>query len=237
MKTKIFIKQVILLINMSCFFISCEKEYLPDCTSGNCVNTNIKGSLYVKPTGEKLSNILVEVSFVYKNTMWFVVPHKVVSGKTDKNGIFNFNVTIDTTYFKEYSLWVRIPQLENYISVHNISLDYISMWFYDYDADVLQNIHFEFYKKAILTINLNRTQMDDFDYFYLSYSYDGNIGFYAITMPDLKFTTNEIFQLETAADIYTTIWWTKRLKEETIDYKTDSLICKQNRDNIFNLNY
>jgi hypothetical protein len=85
-----------------------------------------------------------------------------------------------------------------------------------------------------LTINIKRTQSDDFDYFYCSYSFDGNQGFYGISKASLELT-NGIYQFVTGADVYTKIRWSKQLEGEAVETFIDSLICKQNSKNIINI--
>lgn len=239
MKAHIFrISAIVLFITASAH--SCdfgdldEHKYIPDCNSGGCVTVNIKGAVYVKPSGTGLNKIPVEVKFIKKSGVWFPETNKVVSGKTNKNGEFNFQVTIDTMDFEGYRLLVNIPKQENYVSLEahpSIGIGTVQRWFEDFEEEALQNIKIEYYKKAILTINLNRTQIDDFEDFYLTYSFDGNPGFWAIERQSLN-SLNDTFQFETAADVYTKISWRKGGQ-----YYTDSLICKQNSKNVINIDY
>ena len=235
---------IFLFVSMS--LISCtridqkffESEYLPNCTSENCVDVNIKGSLYVVQTGEKLKNVSVEVFFIPKNGLSMLFSEKVVSGKTDKNGIFNFNTVIDTTLFKDRRLAVWITRPKNYIipSIHNNHEDLICIDFYNYDAEALQNIDIACYKKATLTINLNRTQADDCSYFQITSSFvNQNSTLYILPVSELG--TNKVLQTETASDIYTIIEWKKTLKTGEEQFYTDSLICRQNKNNVFDINY
>ena len=86
---------------------SCEKDkmerYAPDCSKGNCVNVNIRGSLRVRPSGDGFRNIPVEIYFLRKSSAWIPARRKIVSGRTNRNGEFDFRVTIDTKTFEEYS--------------------------------------------------------------------------------------------------------------------------------------
>ena len=130
---------LLILLNLpNC--VGCDDhEYLPDCTSGNCVDTNINGSVYVKQTGEKLKNVPVTVFFGTNKLFDY---KEVASGKTDKNGEFHFKVIIDTTFFDTYSLGVQITIPKKYQS--DPPVYYESRSFYHYDPDTLQNINFEF---------------------------------------------------------------------------------------------
>ena len=66
---------VVLLITASAH--SCNKEaemYKPDCESGNCRTVNIKGSLKIKPSGEGLNKIPVEVNFYKRGGKRYCFP-------------------------------------------------------------------------------------------------------------------------------------------------------------------
>jgi len=233
------IRQLILLISMVCFFTACAKNDLPVCNSDNCINVNIKGSLYVKPTGEKLDNIPVEVFFFPKDMGLISFDKKVISGKTDKNGAFNFNVAIDTTLFLNNWLRVRIPQIKNYFTEMWWSGNEEYMWidFSSYDKEAIQNINFRFYKKAILTINYKRTQTDDLELLLVFLSFDNNPATSYIISNSNSTSAEVTRQYEVAADVYTKILWEKRLKGGERHIEIDSLICRQNNNNVININY
>ena len=213
-----------------------EKKYEPDCAAGNCITANIRGSLHVKPSGEGLKKIPVTIYF--RSTMYMLpAQKKVASGKTNSNGEFDFSVTIDTTSFEDHRLIVEIPGQKNYFAMPTIgnSHEKYQRIFSDYNEDVLKNINFVFYRKATLTINFKRTQVDDFDSFYFDYSFDGNSGFSAISEESLKHKNK--FQIETAADVYTKMRWWKRLNGEIFFETVDSLFCGKNSKNEFSINY
>jgi len=225
------IKAIVLFLIVSAF--SCEKEdmekYVPDCKTGSCVNANIKGSLRINPTGEGLRNVPVEVYFSDSPKVpLFPTERKVASGKTNKNGEFDFKVTIDTKSFENFHLIVKIPEQKNYITASENFRKFDS-----YCENALKNINFRFYKKASLTINFKRTQTDVFDDFSGDYRYDNN---HRILLSP-KYATNGILQIETAADVYTIIQMWKYLNHEITFEFVDSLICKRNDNNVININY
>ena len=180
----------------------------------------------VIPSGEKLNNVLIEVDFIKG---WGI--QKVISGKT-KNGEFNFNVKIDTTSFDDHYLSVFCRQPANYITAFNRTHER----FYHYDKESLKNINFELYKKAALTISLNRTEMDDFEVLYVYHSFVDGSSTISIIRPTTP-EQDKILQRETAADMYTKITWTKHFKDKPTQFYADSLICRQNKSNVFNINY
>ena len=240
MKSNIFILvSIIIFITISAF--SCqkwvdnmlEKKYEPDCTSGNCVKVNIKGRVYVKPSGSGLNKIPVDVFFVKQSGAWFPDTRKVVSGKTNNNGEFDFRVTIDTTSFEDYSLMVSIPEQKNYMRSPN-NINEVTV-FRSFKKEALQNIKVEYYKKTILTINLNRTQTDYFDSFWLYYSFE-NITHIAGESLSFQSALDKTRQFDVPANILINIWWEKIIGDERNVYR-DSLICFPNRNNVFNINY
>jgi len=216
------ITAVILLIAIIAY--SCEKD--ARCTSGDCVTVNIKGALRVQPSGEGLNDVPVE-AFFHKTGSVRNTSRRISSESTNRNGEFNIKATIDKN-FKNGYLRVVIPHQKNYIYSSNIK------YFYDWDdnREALNNISFEFYNKAILTINLIRTPINDFDSF--------GVVFESVKGPqhctfDTPYPNSkiEIRQVETAADVYTKIWLWKQINEETFLVSLDSLICRQNSNNVY----
>ena len=228
---------VTLMIVVVYLFASCDGGiYSPDCETGNCVVVNFKGSVVVKPSGTGMNDIPVEVDFVKYNT-YPTHRMKIGSVKTDKNGGFNLKTTIDKNTFDDgYSLEVSVPEIEGYIgpSSPNIFGDYS---FRSFNEDAFQNINFEFYKETILTINLSRTQTDDFESFTVSPYVENVIYHLGYTIRDSKNTTSESLQRRTAADVYTKISWRKLLKNGEQQVHIDSLICRTSTNNVFNINF
>ena len=190
-----------------------------------------KGKLYEKPSGEGLKNVPVEVFFVLKGK--WIIPDdiKVAKGKTNNDGVFDFNVTLDKKTFEKYGLRVRIPEQKKHINPSE-RFGLIDRDFNSYNENALKNMRFEFYKKASLTIKLNRVQTDDFDGFSLFYRYDNQT--YRGLSPENA--SDEKLQIETAADVYTKVMWFKS-SGKTFTEGADSLICKQDSNNIININY
>jgi len=209
---------------------SCEKEEI--CKSGDCITVDIKGSVRVLPSGEGLPNVPVEVDLIKNGTLWNF-GRKVGSRKTDRNGEFDFKGTIDRTFEASY-ISVEIPNQKNYINISNEK----RFWYPNYANLNLTNLNFVFYNKASLTINLNRTQTDVFDVFFVLSTIENDFEnrknrFYTL-YSDAKNATR---QFETSADVYTKIWVYKQINEESILESVDSLICRQNENNIININY
>jgi len=241
MKTKLSTKRIILLIGFFLNFIlfSCDREYEPDLNSEHTISVNIRGTFPVIPSGEKLDGIPVEVDFLTGGYASPYLRRRVASGKT-KDGEFNFNVKIDTTLFRQGTGWwlnVSYTIPENYTppSIYGEEIR-----FYRYDEEALKNIRFELYKKATLTINLNRLETDVFRRVrVLSTSVDERIGISDGAFG--FFNYGEVPQTVhhgVIAGIYTKVRMWKYFEDggEELIY-IDSLICKPNTDNVININY
>ena len=86
---------------------SCEYlDYENSCPSGNCKAVTIKGSVRVLPSGEGLPDVPVTAETIrYSGT---TIARKVGSGKTDKNGEFNFEGTIDKSIYIISNIFLQL---------------------------------------------------------------------------------------------------------------------------------
>ena len=231
-----FFKSSISLIILTLIVSSCRKEQ-PTC-HGNCVDIVINGNTYIETSGATLANIPVEVNWFRKGYCIGCTSYKVASGKTDNDGRFNFNTTIDSTFFKNYFLSVRVPTDTNYISVPGEGgADFDEKRFSDFNLTAFQNLKFEFYPKTFLTIRLHRTLSDNFDYFSVSHHFTNTFGYGDITIPGPKFAVDTTVRVPTSANIYTKIVWEKTVIGGQIAKHTDSLICTNNGTTVFDINY
>ena len=224
-------KVIFTLIIFSLLINSCKKNQ-PTC-SGNCVNINVNGKAYIKTNNAALPNVPVEINWGSKRYCLFCSSYKVASGKTDNSGNFNFNITIDSTYFKDYFLGVSVPSLANYITIPGAN----DNRFYQFDLNALQNLKFEFYPKTYMTIKLHRILNDNFDYFSVEHNFKREVGYIDYIITKSQFATDTTLRVETSADIYTRIVWNKSSVGGPSIQHTDSLICTNNGNNIFNIDY
>ncbi|MEI9946462.1 MAG: hypothetical protein WDN26_19855 [Chitinophagaceae bacterium] len=119
------------------------------------MNINISGNTYIKTSGAALTNVPVEVNWFRKAYCIGCTSYKVVSGKSGNDGKFSFNTTIDSNFFKDYFLSVRVPADTNYITVPSSGgVNFNEERFYDFNQNSIQNLKFEFYPKTFLTIKL-----------------------------------------------------------------------------------
>lgn len=229
-------KAIACLITLASLINSCRKDQ-PTCT-GNCVDININGAAYIKTNNAALPNIPVEVIWFRNEYCIGCTSYKVTSGKTGNDGRFDFNVTIDSTFFRDYFLCVRVPADTNYITVPDAgSVNYNERRFYEFNSNAMQNLQFESYPKAFLTIRLHRTLSDNFNYFTVDHNFTSLFGYEDYLIGGPQFATDSTIRVETSADIYTRIVWKKTIIGGQSNEQTDSLICTNNGANVFDINY
>lgn len=235
LKIKYF-KTFVLLIILGSFINACRKDQ-PTCR-GNCVNLSISGNTFIKTSGAALPNVPVEINWFRKAYCIGCTSYKVAAGKSDNEGKFSFNTTIDSSFFREYFLSVRVPADTNYITVPSGGgVNFNEERFYDFNPNAMQHLQFEFYPKTYLTIKLNRVLSDNFNFFSVNHNFTNEFGYgtYIITGP--QFATDTTLRVETSADIYTRIVWKKTIIGGQSIEQTDSLICTKNGPNNFTINY
>jgi hypothetical protein len=203
---------------------------LPECT-GNCVDVAIGGKLYVKTDGKVLSGVPINVTFI-RNSLDFSKPsYMVASGMSNNNGTFNFRVTIDTSMFESYNLYVEAIIDSNYIAVDNGEKP-----FYSFDRKSFENINFEFYYKANLTIKFEKTSNDSIEHFHFERSYGIGTTWdfdYHASLIDAGIYFPQTIQTETAADMYTRINWKNKIVGKDYTDYVDSIICTKNESNLY----
>lgn len=232
-------KYCIPIIILTLFLNSCKKGLpnQPNCT-GNCVTININGNTSIKTSSAPLPNVPVDVTWIYNKYCILCATYKVASGKTDNDGKFNFNVTIDSTFFKDFALHVRVPTNTNYISVpFSGSLNYVDVRFYEFTPSSFQNIKFDFYPKTYLTIRLHRTLTDNFDYFSIQHQFTNEISYNDYFISGPQFAKDTTLKVVTSADTYTKLAWQKTVINGQSIQKNDSLLCTSNGANVFDINY
>ncbi|KAA6301041.1 MAG: hypothetical protein EZS26_002822 [Candidatus Ordinivivax streblomastigis] len=209
----------------------------------SCVDVIISGSLHVKTDGEPLSNTPVEVIWFDKGlNFMFYTSYRVVSSNTTNNGDFVFKTKLDTFLFSTHYLYVRIPfDQEKYVTLlNNRGYGYEQKRFDNFDISAFQNMQFEFYHKADLTIYLNRTSDDNFRWISIQHDFAGETYLDGSNYFGITFATTDSLKVRTAAGIYTKVILTKTAFEEEIELSEtliDSLICTKDGPNSLSFNY
>ncbi len=213
---------------------ACEKDQ-PDCT-GNCVSIRISGRVYDKTTGVGFKDVPVEVKWL--KPCIGCTTYKVAEGNTKSDGSFEFTKTIDSGFFKNYALAVRIPTDTNYLSIPGSGgINNLEERFYTLDVNALQQVRFEYFPKTFLKIRLHRSQNDVFSYYNLGVLFTDNfsVGYYTVAGQQNARDTTLIFK--TAANVYTKVLSGKIVNSIQVNSRTDSVICTQTGTNILDVNY
>jgi len=201
------------------------------------MSVSINGMVDLKTTGAGLANMPVEVNWFKKGYCIGCTAYKITSGKSGKDGKFSFNIAIDTSFFKDYYLSVRVAADSNYISASAPGQDFNEERFYDSTSTSFQNIKLEFYPKTYLTIHLHRTLADTFSFFSVEHSFEDRMKYQDYIISGSQFATDDTIKVETSSGIYTRIISTKIFGVGQAAEQTDSLIARPNGINVFDINY
>lgn len=164
--------------------------------------------------------------------------YNVVSGTSGSDGSFAFSAKIDSSFFKDYHLTVRIPRDSGYIILPvDGGVHFAEYSLYDFDANAFEQLKFEYYPKTTLKIKLHRTGNDAFDFFSTNHFFVNDFGYGDLVVTGQQFAKDTVLNVETAADVYTKITWKKMVAGAAVFEETDSLICTKNGDNSFDINY
>jgi hypothetical protein len=226
---------------LSLLIASCTKEGVDKCRS-NCAIIIISGQAWDSSYRKGMANIPVKV-YWQDAGMCFICPENIIANsKTDANGRFYFNMSIDSSRFHGNGLHIAVTMPTGYIS--NGSVGYISNGsnggnmdaaIYQYTSSV-RNIRFHMYESAKLNIKLQRTQTDNYIGFDLNYRFDfTRFGIYGYFGPPPSAYTD--FNVATAANVYTKVSWQKWLSPGVISTFVDSIKCVANSNNTITLNY
>ena len=224
----------LLLMISSCedsFDFHKDEKYIV-CKSTNCYSITINGKIRDRVKNTGIKGIPVTFRWV-KPQCWFC-PENIIDKKTTNNlGEFSFNSSIDTSLLSQrYDLFLSIQDYPEYII-----FPYDRQFsFYDLKDSSLNNLIFDFYPKANLQIEIERTEKDTFDYFSIEHSFRENYSYvdYIISSVDPKET--RVLNAETASDIKTYIKWGKTFKSKHIDFR-DSIICVKGKINTYKIKY
>jgi hypothetical protein len=227
--TKFYLLIVLTFIVSSCDFFKDDKHIV--CNS-NCYEVSIKGKITDRVHNIGVDGIPVTFRWV-KSNCWFCPENKIDKESTNNLGAFSFNNSIDTSFFSQgYSLFFSISDYPDYI----ISPYDRQFSVYDLKDNILSNLNFDFYPKAMLQIEIERVENDNFQYFSVEHSFRDNISStdYIISYADKK--ESKVISVETASDIKTYIKWSKTINSVHINY-IDSINCQKNKINYYKIKY
>jgi hypothetical protein len=230
-------KYLSILFVFSFIIFSCKKD-VPSC-HGNCAPILINGKAYLVPSLTPLSNILVEANFYVNRYCIGCTFYSVGTEKTKNDGTFSIQRTIDTSFFNDYHLNVRIPPDSNYII---LPYEGVHVWFDNFSPPAYRDLNFEYYRKTTVLIRLHRTQSDAFAYTFVYNQYESpafgeqpGSGYVSISGQRPIDTS---FTFSTPADVFTKIVVEKKLTPNGPFIKQiDSLKCISNYPNTIDIYY
>ena len=205
--------------------------------SANCAEIKAKGTIIDLTKNTGVASIPVTFRWT-KPHCWFC-PETIIDVKSTNNkGEFSFDNSIDTIYFsKGYFLSFTIPENSSYIiSPYTRFISVVKL-----NDSILDNLKFDFYRKAQLQIQLERVENDPFEVFIVEHSFLKNGSSVDIVNSPIgnnqySHPLNDTINTETASDMKTYIKWTKTLNSKKI-VKTDSIICSKDKISIYKIKY
>lgn len=219
-------------------FFSCKKEIrFLECTN-NCKTFLLQGRVYDGTTNLGFSNTELKLRWEYFRSNCFYCPgdkYDIYVGKTDANGNFNFNITVDTSRFLNYSLNLITPKKENFYNSFVSSLN---------DSNLNQvPINIVYYPSTTLTLKLIKIQNSTLKFINIFHEWrqlhgDKRLIYitdYAQSRPIAGGDTT--INMSTVADLKTIVTVEKRFLDNSFLDIKDSIICKKNQNNILNMYY
>lgn len=216
--------------------IACQKDQ-PFCKQ-NCLKIILSGKAFIAPDSSPLAKLPVEVAWYKKGLCIGCASFKVASGMTGTDGSFRLETTIDSGFFKDHFLSIRIPNDTNYLTPPGPG----GALFYEYRYDepyllLSQQMNFAFYRKAPLTIRLFRKQSDSFDFFSVDHQFTTEFGYGDYLITGTASAKDTVLQVHTAADILTKVISKKTIIGGPSILQTDSLKCTVTGPNVVFIYY
>ncbi|HMK19724.1 MAG TPA: hypothetical protein VK492_16090 [Chitinophagaceae bacterium] len=218
---------------MLLLIVSCSKEKIEKCR-GNCANIIISGKVWDSSNRKGLANTTVKI-YWQDAGVCYICPEDVIgTSKTDGEGNFYINMSIDSSRFHGNRLHIEAPLPGGYIangSYNGVLRESIGQY-----NQSFQNIKFTMYQAAKLNIKLTRTQTDNYIGFELYYLFDFTRGeIYGYFGPPPSLYTD--FNVTAAANVYTKVSWQKWLSPGVTSTFVDSIKCIVAGPNTITLNY
>lgn len=195
-------------------FIKCDSD---------CYEVILKGKILDKLTNTGIPNIPVTLKWDEWDC-WFCSDKIISIQRTNSSGEFLFKSKIDTSMFAE-RVWLEIsvPENESYI-IFPSDREYNITCFEEIGSN---NFQFDYYTKTNLQLELVRVKSDTFQYFSVKHWFKNKF-IYAdyITTSSGEVQENILRNVETAANVYTYIEWSKKYDSNTRKTYIDSIICE-----------
>ncbi len=206
--------------------ISCKKQMC----DGNCAPISISGRVVDSSNRSGIPGVPIKIYWQDLGLCYICPEIDVAESKTDNDGNFSFTISIDSLQFGGHGLFVSATIPRGYIP------DGYLVEFLPAYVPSFNNIRFVLFQKTDLSIQLVRTQNDNFTSLDLHYYYNfTHSGLYSyMGSPP---TAIESFNVATAANVFTKIVLTKAYGFGQTSTFTDSIKCKSNSLNKIVVNY
>jgi hypothetical protein len=221
-------KKLIVFFMACSLFSSCEKKY-EECEK-DCADVIIKGQFIDAETKVGLSNI--DLNIFWNTTAWLGDSKPLISGKTDKLGNFNYAVSVDTSLFhNRYHIAIEITNNnEGYSNTGNPYQIFpiIKAGTYVYLLNQ--------YSKATLRLKVKHIPNSP----YKSGSLEHQISlttYFDYAWTDKVSPKDTTIEIQTISSEYTKIKWAKQSALGQYENFSDSIKCKSNVENIFEIKF
>jgi|SRR5688572_5225162 len=213
--------------------LSCSKENIEKC-SANCANVIFSGKIWDSSNRKGLADLPVRVYWKDAGFCIICPQDEIARSKTDAQGNFYLNLSVDSSRFHGNRLYVEVPIPGDYIA--NNSHNGVLATSLGQYIPLVQNIKFTMYQAANLNIKLQRTQTDNFISFELSYLFDFTTGgiYWHSGGPPLPHTE---FTRVAGANVFTKVSWRKGYGPGMTSTFTDSIKCTVTGPNAIILDY
>ncbi len=231
-------RKYLAVITLCIALTACKKTALAPC-SGNCTEVHVSGDILLQPAGTGFAGVPITVQLSATNCI-ICSQSIVTTQKTDANGRFDFVFNIDTTLLPGHKLYFYFANMQQYISVpySYINQNLIS-------RDILVNypsynngLHFWFYPKASLQVNLHRVSTGSFAYFSVEHSFDSQPGITDyIIAGNQALPQDTTFIVETAANVFTKVTASTIITPGNNLATADSIKCSAMGNNVIRVDY
>ena len=224
-------KKVIFFLMVCCLMSSCTKT---DECSKNCVDVRIKGQVKNMEDNVGIPNVPVTIAWNSYNGWLGLIVIPIAKGNTDKFGNYDFLVAIDNSLFGKNYILTSIPLDSNFLYLNcSTKTDAIS---YNITSSSSSTFLFELFPKAILTLKIYPSN-STFKGGQVGYSFTKATSNYTHYWSKSNNLQNYLLKFDTRANVFTKIFWAKYDALGVLTEYKDSLICKKNVENIFQITF
>jgi hypothetical protein len=225
-------KKLAFLFCLSTCFGSCIK--FNNCSDG-CTDIDITGTVINMETGLGIANVPVEIyERHFSMAMFTKSDERLKRGKTDKSGKFSFTCAVDN--YNINSIYVEMPATDiNFIYAPRPCAQISSFSTF---RSGTTNLVFKLYPKTTLTLKLKRpinSTAINGEVYHTFLNEAGPTRDYVWNGTD--FINNRTITAEVGVGEDTKITWNKTDASQVFTSFSDSIKCKRNSDNVFEITF